>query len=230
MADSIRTQLIAKIDARLKAILVTGGYKTNLGQNVFPWKTTPFGEDEVPGVTYRDLINKKEDPGSIGKFRWNLMVEIEISIPDQTPAGTIRNYIADVLKAVGTDYRWANLAIRTDQPDTEITAEQESQIILGSKNQSSDHLRFTTLGRLKGEKMKVFYDEGYPIHKFGVAGEFRIGEPREIPDDLAEILIKKETPEKMGGRTEIGPRSSWGKGGLRNGTARRNECCLSDRY
>jgi hypothetical protein len=39
--------------------------------------------------------------------------------------------------------------------------------------------------------MKVFYDEGQPIQTFGIAGEFRLGEPRDIPDDLAEILIRK---------------------------------------
>jgi hypothetical protein len=39
--------------------------------------------------------------------------------------------------------------------------------------------------------MKVFYDEGPIKQSFGVAGEFRLGVPREIPDDLAETLIKK---------------------------------------
>jgi hypothetical protein len=39
--------------------------------------------------------------------------------------------------------------------------------------------------------MKVFYEEGEKIQSFGVAGEFKQGEPREIPDDLAEVLIKK---------------------------------------
>ncbi len=39
--------------------------------------------------------------------------------------------------------------------------------------------------------MKLYYDEGQTIVSFGVAGEFRLGVPKEVPDDLAEILLRK---------------------------------------
>jgi hypothetical protein len=40
--------------------------------------------------------------------------------------------------------------------------------------------------------MKILvYTEGPEIMTCGIAGEFRIGEPREVSDDLAAILLRK---------------------------------------
>ena len=38
---------------------------------------------------------------------------------------------------------------------------------------------------------KLYYEEGPRVMGCGAAGEFRIGEPKEVPDDLAEILLRK---------------------------------------
>ena len=38
---------------------------------------------------------------------------------------------------------------------------------------------------------KLYYTEGPEIMTCGVAGEFRLGEPREVEDGLAEILLRK---------------------------------------
>ena len=38
---------------------------------------------------------------------------------------------------------------------------------------------------------KLYYDEGSVMMSFGDAGEFRIGEPKEVEDGLAEILLRK---------------------------------------
>jgi len=38
---------------------------------------------------------------------------------------------------------------------------------------------------------KLYYDEGPKIMGCGVAGQFKIGVPKEVPDDLAEILLRK---------------------------------------
>lgn len=45
--------------------------------------------------------------------------------------------------------------------------------------------------------MKVYYEEGELRQSFGIAGEFQQGVPREIPDDLAEILIQKGRLKKF---------------------------------
>jgi hypothetical protein len=39
--------------------------------------------------------------------------------------------------------------------------------------------------------IKLYYSEGPLVMDCGIAGEFRIGIPKEVPDDLAEILLKK---------------------------------------
>ena len=38
---------------------------------------------------------------------------------------------------------------------------------------------------------RLYYEEGPIIMGCGIAGEFRIGEPKEVPDDLAEVLLRK---------------------------------------
>lgn len=41
--------------------------------------------------------------------------------------------------------------------------------------------------------MKILYEEGPEIITMGIAGQFRRGEPKEIPDEIANTLLKKET-------------------------------------
>ncbi len=48
MADAARRdQIVAAIVIRLKGILVSSGYQTDAGRNVFLWRTTPLGQSEV---------------------------------------------------------------------------------------------------------------------------------------------------------------------------------------
>ena len=38
---------------------------------------------------------------------------------------------------------------------------------------------------------KLYYDEGPKIMGCGIAGQFKIGVPKEVNDDLAEVLLRK---------------------------------------
>lgn len=38
---------------------------------------------------------------------------------------------------------------------------------------------------------KLYFDEGPVIMGCGIAGQFKIGVPKEVPDDLAEALLRK---------------------------------------
>jgi hypothetical protein len=38
---------------------------------------------------------------------------------------------------------------------------------------------------------KLYYEEGPKIMGCGIAGQFRIGVPREVPDEVAEVLLRK---------------------------------------
>lgn len=59
---------------------------------------------------------------------------------------------------------------------------------------------------------KLYYDEGPKIMGCGIAGQFKIGVPKEVPDDLAEILLRKgrlkefqeNHPEFVSGKSKKG--------------------------
>src|SRR3990170_6560821 len=53
MADSKRQQIVSALDTRLKTILTTGGYETNLGNNVKWWRQEPFADTES-GISCED--------------------------------------------------------------------------------------------------------------------------------------------------------------------------------
>lgn len=38
---------------------------------------------------------------------------------------------------------------------------------------------------------KVFYDEGPLAVTAGIAGQFQLGVPKEVEDDVADLLLKK---------------------------------------
>ena len=38
---------------------------------------------------------------------------------------------------------------------------------------------------------KIYYDEGPLVMGCGLAGQFQLGDPKEVPDDLADILLAK---------------------------------------
>ena len=105
MADSIRQRLISAIDTRLKTILIASGYKTNMGQNIFEWKTDPFQASQIDGLTYRDPKEQRE----LGCGIYDLTLPLEIEIASTTPA-QVRKCLADLEKAVHVDPTWGGLA------------------------------------------------------------------------------------------------------------------------
>jgi len=38
---------------------------------------------------------------------------------------------------------------------------------------------------------KLYYEDGPKIMGCGIAGQFKLGVPKEVPDDLAEVLLRK---------------------------------------
>jgi len=38
---------------------------------------------------------------------------------------------------------------------------------------------------------KLYYDEGPLVMGCGIAGQFRLGVPKDVPDDLAALLLAK---------------------------------------
>lgn len=128
MADSIRQRLISAIDTRLKTILIASGYKTNMGQNIFEWKTDPFQASQIDGLTYRDPKEQRE----LGCGIYDLTLPLEIEIASTTPA-QVRKCLADLEKAVHVDPTWGGLAFGSDIDANEMAIEKKEHVYTGSK-------------------------------------------------------------------------------------------------
>lgn len=128
MADSIHQKIIGKIDTRFKAILIAGGYATNMGNNVFEWRETPLAATELPGLIYRDP-REERIPGC-GVY--DLSLQIEIDLFSTSPAG-IRSCLADIERAVFVDETWETLAQNSEIDSSEMEVAQKENIFTASK-------------------------------------------------------------------------------------------------
>jgi hypothetical protein len=131
MTDSIRQQLIDKIDARFKTITTANGYKTNIGSHVYDWLGRELDDSELDALIYRDVLSEIE-VGTIHEYSNQLRLEIEVKTKlASSTAKQVRKMIEDVYKAIGVDDRWSGLAIDT-QPVSEMIDLQQYEEIMGS--------------------------------------------------------------------------------------------------
>jgi len=110
----LRQTIMDAIETRMKTILTTGGYYSNLGSNVFVFRPrlaesmyTPLNASELPAVIVRDGMAAYSEFTLGGKCRCDLSVELEVRCEDGSDsADTARKLIADVYAAIGTDPKW----------------------------------------------------------------------------------------------------------------------------
>lgn len=143
MADSVRQIIMSAIDTRLKEILVSGGYETNIGLNVFDWRNEPLEEGDLPALIYRDVACATEIT-SLNHFVHRLSINILAAVSGSTPMATIRKIIADIDEAIGKTPTWGGYALNTER------ISDESEIQIGDKKyagcQISILVTFRTLG------------------------------------------------------------------------------------
>ena len=115
MPDTIRQQIISAIDTQLKTILVAGGYRTNLGQNVVEWDLTPMDpSQDVFRLTYRDEEETRADL-SVGEQDMALPLTILALASGNTSLAEMRKMVADVVSAMYADPTWGGIASDTVQ-------------------------------------------------------------------------------------------------------------------
>lgn len=132
MTESIRQQLIGKIDTRFKAIKTTAGYRTNIGNNVFDWLDRDLAEKELDALIYRDRANDIEaETLELRDNRMRLEIEIKTKAAGAT-AARVREMIADVYQAIGTDDTWDGLAINSEPVSEEMEIRQGDKITGGA--------------------------------------------------------------------------------------------------
>jgi hypothetical protein len=130
VADSVRQDIIDALDARLKAILVTNGYETDIGQNVFDWLAEPLEEDDLPALIYRDT-SVETTIDTIASFAHKMILNIMVAVANSTPMTTIREIIADIDKAIGVDHTFGNLALMTERISDEAGVEIDEKKYAG---------------------------------------------------------------------------------------------------
>lgn len=133
MTDSIRQQIIDKVDARLKLILTTGGYKTNAGAHVYDWLNYDQAKAQLPSITYRDPENLKT---AADTKNWDNDMTMELEA--RAAAGVdavedLREIVEDIYKAIGTDEKWSELAKKTIPVSEEMDVKQGDQKIALAK-------------------------------------------------------------------------------------------------
>lgn len=131
MADSKRQQIVTAIDARLKTILISNGYETNVGNNVYEWWSMPLIESELPGLIYRDT--QEIEALSIGYHIHTLTIEIDAFVVGSNSPSDLRKLIADVIISIGVDETWGELAEDTRPVEETIQIEQEERKIAAVK-------------------------------------------------------------------------------------------------
>ena len=130
MADSKRQQIITALDARLKTIKTVNGYETNLGDNVFELRPAPLQDSELPGVVYYDT-NETHDI-AVQTHIHTISINMDVITSGATTIATVRKMIADIIKAVGVDVTFGNLAEDSRILSDDIKIEHESKLIGGA--------------------------------------------------------------------------------------------------
>jgi hypothetical protein len=130
MADSIRQQIVSAFKTRIQTIKISNGYETNIGNNIFEWKTTDFQESELPGADIRDTGEEVEVRG--GNHIYTLTIELEAKITGATMATQARDIIADCMKAIGVDPRLGGLVQETKPVNNESLGFEQKDKKIGS--------------------------------------------------------------------------------------------------
>ncbi len=131
--NSKRQQVFDAWIDRMKTILVANGYNTDVGKNVFAWRTTEFTSDVLPGMSVRDVQTETEQ--KVGN-RHDHKTTFEIVVIHAAGDGTaafVRKMAADVIKAVGIDRTFGGLVFNTDPVSDEMSVEQEGKTVGGMK-------------------------------------------------------------------------------------------------
>lgn len=122
---SIRQQIMDKIESRLGTILVSNGYQTDIGNNVFPWLlTTPA---ILPAVVFRDPTRNVS--AHMEAHLSTVSVDVEVFGAAGFTDDDIRAMIQDVIKAVGTDTTWDGLALDTELVSDSVVIDTQANAV-----------------------------------------------------------------------------------------------------
>ncbi len=125
-------QVSDALEAALRGIETSAGYRTDIGQRLRAWQVQPPQWQDLPVMEVRaDRVEGVRF--AYGKQELALGVDVMIHLPGGTSLETLRAHAADVLQALGADPTLGGLA--TDIRVTEIEVDP------GESDRVSDGLR-----------------------------------------------------------------------------------------
>ena len=134
MADSIKKRIIAALDTVLKTILISNGYSTNAGQNVYDWITQNLPISSLPAYAYKNtgdtggrIVTIAGPVNSIREYILNL--DVNCIAQGSTTRSQIRDMMADLMRAIGTDQTFGGLALYTEFSGDETAIEQQEETV-----------------------------------------------------------------------------------------------------
>lgn len=143
MPDSIREQIVAALENRLKTITVADGYNFDLATKVFIWRDSEYAEEELPALNIMDV---EEDTSNLSvQSQQEQLLKVEIhgmnmaTAADGTTKTTklnatqIRKLNSDITKALGVDTRLGGLSIDILPGKSEIEVAQDKKTVAGLK-------------------------------------------------------------------------------------------------
>lgn len=139
MPTSRHQTLFAAVLERLRTITTAGGYDTNAGMRVYPWRDTknsPFKQEELAddgAMVLRDprKVTEQGGPNVLGKHHHTLTINIEGAVKEGTAADRVRAITADIEKAIGVDRKWSAIAYETTPGDMQILVAENGTTITG---------------------------------------------------------------------------------------------------
>jgi len=129
-----RQLIFDQVKARFATITTANGYPSNVGQKIFEWQTTTVDKASLPCTLLSDPVETASEGESKNAGLLTRHLEIEASLllaeANQT-AAKARAALEDVIKAIGTDQKWNNLARRTVPVSDELKLDDEGLRISG---------------------------------------------------------------------------------------------------
>ena len=133
--SSRRQQIVDAIKTRFTAITVANGYVTNLGNSLDEWRTTPFTEEELPGINLRDEVEPVSYASKLsGSVQRQLNIVADLILKETDCSATLaRAGLADVERAIAVDPTWGGLARLTIMKESRLMTDDKGMWLGGAR-------------------------------------------------------------------------------------------------
>lgn len=113
----------------MNTISTANGYNSNV-KTVSVWESVAAEEADLPEILIRDTSDSMPADG-VGQARLDheLSVELSAALDGKTSVADARNLVADIVKAIGTDYTFGGLAFDTIVNSADLIADDANKVV-----------------------------------------------------------------------------------------------------